>query len=309
MKKHINIISKNSVFSRAKRPSTLAGLGLLIVAVLITTTAIGYIPKTRMILSRVLKNNGSSIYVVNQEVHFKTESDAIVVKETWTIENGRTLRLTARGGLTESDKWQYNVIYRDGRRFIFEEDDKVHNYPQSAEFVEPFFHFRKLDNLIARLIQVKILPQNILMPKQPVYSLKQLTYEPEPFARLSRTSGYIAYALGNATPPGADVALPGVWIEQDSFLLRKLRFKSQAELNANQYQRFARGLKLPKDRTLTWNNHSVFIRTLSAKVMRGGVATSSRFSPKNMEKLKSKLSSDRRAPAHPLIKEFYARFR
>ncbi len=276
---------------------------------LLAFSAWAYIPKTRMILSRAIKNSGSQTYQVIQEVHFKTETDALVVKELWTVIDGKTLRLKATGGTTLSDQWEFNAIYKDGRRFVFEGDDKVHNYPQSVEFAEPYFHFRKLDNLLYQLIRIDVLPNTILKPNQPAYSLNQVKYEPEPYARLSRVSGYIAYAFGQPTPAGSDVSLPGVWVEQDSFLLRKLRFKSQAEVQANKYQSYNSGLKLPKDRTITWNNNAVFIRTISAKSLGSRSSLQSRFQPNTLLSLKKTISSDRREPRNALIKEFYARFR
>ena len=83
----------------------------------------------------------------------------------------------------------------------------------------------------------------------------------EPFVRLARSGGTINYAFGSiATGEAAHTHPRGLWIEQDQFVLRKIRFHSGAELSAERYSNYSRGLDYPRKRTLQWENQTVNIQ-------------------------------------------------
>jgi hypothetical protein len=53
---------------------------------------------------------------------------------------------------------------------------------------------------------------------------------------------------------GSTREFPGAWVEQDAFVLRKLRLATQVEMTLQNHKRFAGGIHLPEERTITWPN-------------------------------------------------------
>ena len=99
-------------------------------------------------------------------------------------------------------------------------------------------------------------------------------------------------------------ANPEAWIEQDSFVLRRLRFPSEAEIAADRISAYPNGLKFPRERTVTWDNNSVTIRVVSVK------AASSVQLDKSLEpNAFSANPRPARLPDVAQVREFYSRFR
>jgi hypothetical protein len=123
----------------------------------------------------------------------------------------------------------------------------------------------------------------------------------EPYVRLSRTGGVIAYELGKVTdnPSGN----PGAWIEQEAFALRKIKFPTLAEVQADQYQTFANQLRFPRERTIKWGtNYTATARVVSIRAATDAEAT------KNLSAA-SGADSASKVPEIAGLKEFYSRFR
>jgi hypothetical protein len=103
-----------------------------------------------------------------------------------------------------------------------------------------------------------------------------------------------------------DVNYPGMWIEQDQFVVRKLRLPTQVEMSANNYNQFAKGLSFPKSRTIRWGNHTVTIRTLSVSARPATVANM--LQPTSLDR-NMNWEGLRALPAKDIVTEFYTRFR
>src|SRR5690606_37658128 len=131
-------------------------------------------------------------------------------------------------------------------------------------------------------------------------------YEPEPWVRLSRTGGVVNYAFGVPTPPTQELNSPGLWIEQDEFVIRKLRFPNQVEMIADNYSQFSRNLRYPRQRTIRWGNNSVNIRLLNASAR--PAASANQLLPTSLDK-NSVTDGIQSLPASSTVLEFYSRFR
>src|SRR3989344_5870049 len=79
--------------------------------------ALAYIPPTRMILQRTAENSGSGVYAIEQEVQFNNVQDSLFLKETWLIENDRTMRVTVTGTKDLKDQIKLQFIYAGGQRW------------------------------------------------------------------------------------------------------------------------------------------------------------------------------------------------
>jgi hypothetical protein len=274
---------------------------IFISAMLMSFSSLAYIPPVRMILERVSDNAGNGIYVIEQEVQMSAGLDPIYLRETWTVENDRTFRLNVTGTKELRDSVQLQFVYVNGQKWQLKEGNRRESFRISEEFAERFFHIRNYENFIGYLQILNILPRPLPQRKAPA---KDGKFDIESYLRLSRTDGAITYALGQPTPADTKDRLPGVWIEQDQFVVRKIRFPSQAEVVAENYAVFTRGLNFPKLRTIQWGPNTVYLRVLSVtgKNSAEPFQASSLDTPRSIKNLPS-------AAIQSLIEEFYTRFR
>lgn len=259
------------------------------------------IPSARMILQRVVDHAGGGAYTVEQEVQIPNGGDTLSLKETWIIENDRSMRVTVSSMRDPKDSVQIQILYAGGQRWV-QKNGRKERGPIPDDFAERIFHMRSLESMGSLLTSLKILPAEALLKKPLPKRAEDFKYEAPAYVRLARTGGVVTWAFGTpSSPSGADLS-PGLWVEQDQFVVRKLRFPSQAELTADSYSSYARGLQLPKQRSLHWKEHTATIRLLSVS------AKGSALSLNSLEK-DWKIQGLDDQPARPLIEEFYTRFR
>ncbi|WP_413289354.1 hypothetical protein [Bdellovibrio sp. HCB337] len=270
---------------------------------LLLTPVFAYIPPTRMILQRTAENAGSGIYTIEQEVQFNNVQDSLFLKETWVIENDRTMRVTVTGTKELKDQIKLQFIYAGGQRWSMNAARESRRI--SEDFLEKYFNFRSTDQLAANLMQLKILPANAFAKKPIPKNLDNLKYEPDDYVRLSRAGGVPNYAFGAPTANDS-ASSPGVWIEQDQFLIRKLRLPSQVEVTADNYNQYARGLNYPKTRTIRWGQNTVNIRLIGVSSRSGQAGNT--FQPASLD-VSTKLDGLNNQPARDAVIDFYSRFR
>ncbi|HRK06214.1 MAG TPA: hypothetical protein PLZ57_00475 [Pseudobdellovibrionaceae bacterium] len=286
--------------------------GFVFLNVSLEPNAQAAIPSTRTILGRVARQSGQGSFIVEQEVRLNIGREPLAFKERWLIENGDTMRLVVTG--LKATDWRWDAIYRDGKRIssnAFESgsrDLKTTDAPK--EFLEPFLHHRAAAKYIDLLIRNKMLPASAAKerPRVTVSQGKVLT---EVGVRLARSGGVITWAFGEPTPVGSTREFPGAWVEQDAFVLRKLRLATQVEMTLQNHKRFAGGIHLPQERTITWPNpqdpqaapFSANIRLLSVRSQgEGKLAASMQPASIGASELKAARLPDE-------ARDFYMRFR
>lgn len=266
--------------------------------------AFAYIPPTRMILQRTAENSGGGVYTIEQEVQFNNVQDSLFLKETWVIENDRTMKVTVTGTKDLKDQIKMQFIYAGGQRWSYNGSRDSRRI--SEDFIERYFNFRSTDQLASTLMNLKILPSTALARKPMPKNLETLKYEPEDFVRLSRAGSTVNYAFGAPSPVDGN-SNPGFWIEQDQFLVRKFRLPSQVEVTADNYNQYARGLNYPKTRTVRWGQNTVTIRLIGVTSQRGAVAANT-FQSSSLDP-NTKLDGLNNQPAKDVVLDFYSRFR
>lgn len=215
--------------------------------------ALAYIPKGSFILDNLGKNAGQGYYKIEQEVTIQDGADSLKLKETWYIENDQSMKVrisfpVSANNITHYLNFSYSGATRSG----------VNGFkPQSAN-LEKFFFIRKADSWARYLIANQIAPENIL-EKRPFR--KDQPYKEENYIRLTRMGGSISYSFGTPSVPGK--ISPGLWVEQDSFYLRKIRLLDGTEMDADQYNLHPKGLALPRYKTIRWNNNEAKVHLLS----------------------------------------------
>lgn len=264
-----------------------------------------YILPTRTILQKTSEHAGSGVYGIEQEVQFSNGEEILTVKETWLIDNDRTMRLTVTGGKDFHNSFKLQFIYNAGQKWsMINSNRKSESIP--VDFLERFLNFRSPEGLANALMQFKIIPSSAFQKKPVAKANGEYKHEPESWVRYSRTGGVVNYAFGIPTAVEQETNQPGIWIEQDQFVVRKLRLPTQVEMIANEYNEFAKGLSYPRARIIRWGNNIVTVRLISASP-RSQTAVSL-FQPSSLD---SNLKWDgiKDLPAKDIITEFYTRFR
>lgn len=280
----------------------------LFTSLFLITPAHAYIPPYWMIMSRTADNHGKNTYLVNQDVQFSHGDESFVVNERWTITNENSMRLEVTGKQQLKDQIKLTYIYQNGKRYFLDETGAKKSEKISADFFEPYFHFRASKNIKPMLVAQGIAPAVSLKSDQHRYSAKNPTPQAEPYVRLSRSGGVINYAVGNPTPVSSEAASPGIWIEQDQFVIRKLRLQSSLEIVAQKYVNFSNGLWLPQSRQVSWAGQSIQIILNGANSLANSSQLKSSLEPSSLSDAKSPVGP-MILPNDQIIREFYSRMR
>ncbi len=282
--------------------TSLVILGLLYFTPLFSNASI--LP-TRTIIQKTVENAGSGIFAIEQEVQFANGEETINLKETWLIDSDRTMRLTVSGGKELQNTFKLQFLYTGGQKWSLNSTGKKSERIPD-DFLEKYLNFRNADVFANQLVSHKIIPSNAMTKKPLVKVGNDYKRDSEPWVRLSRAGGVVNYALGSPSPSDQEDGSPGIWIEQNQFVVRKLRLPTQVEMSANNYNQFAKGLQYPRSRTIRWGNNTVTIRLISASA-RPQTAVSL-LQPGSMD-TSTNWDGLATLPAKEVITEFYTRFR
>jgi hypothetical protein len=279
-------------------------LGLIGLVLLVSLSSHAWIPPTRVLLSKTAENAGSGIYAIEQEVQFPNGAETLNLKETWLIDSDRTMRLTVSGTKEQQSTIKLQFLYTGGQRYRLSEGSR-RSEKISEDFLERYLNFRSSDVFAHVLTQMKILPAGA-MNKKGGKTSADFKNNPEDWVRFSRTGGVVNYAFGSPTPVEQADGNPGLWIEQDHFVVRKIRLPSQVEMTADNYNIYSKGLRYPKARTIRWGKNSVNIRLISASPRPS--SANSLLQPSSLD-ISQKMEGLADMPAKDAVIEFYSRFR
>lgn len=256
------------------------------------------IPKSSMILQRTAENSGRGIYQIEIEAQFPSAQETTVLREVWMIQDSQNMKVQISGMKDYKDIVTAFIQITNGNRSFGKDLRK-----SSSENWEKYFHSRHSEVLAQLMAQEKIAPATAYLSK-PLKSLKDFELTQESFLRLSRNGGVVTYAYGTpAIPEKTDETFPGLWIEQDQFLIRKIRLNSGAELTADKYSSYPSGLNFPKTRTIRWGGQQATLQTLN-------VSLKNKTQYDNFgSKTTSKPESFKLLPNGAVIEDFYKRFR
>lgn len=274
----------------------------LITALIIGSfSAYAFIPSADFIFSRVVKNAGSGVYQIRQEVNFPTATRNITVTETWWIQSDDTMFLKSEGPLFT----QY-FLYKNGKKYSFNPNGGLQASNISPEFHEGLYFKRSSQNLKDALVARKIIPAQALKKRPMVKNpkdTKELANINEPYLKLSRLGGSISYVLGYAAQ---EDGAPGVWVEQDKFTLKKIKLPSKAETTVDSFAELSRSLVYPKSQKISWENQYVQIELSRADALNKGVEF---FDEKQFAKLETQNKPLPPEWAQSVVGDFYKRFR
>lgn len=272
------------------------------------SSAQAYIPSSRMILDRVAENALKMPLYVEQDLTITSGDQTVSVKEQWLFEDEHSIRLLVHGAKDLKDQLIFQNLYADSQKTT-SLSGLLQTQKMARPLLEKVFFFKSSETLMKNLVQQGVVGEEIFRSqifKKGSGPNAKFQYIPEPFLRLGRIGGGIAYVLG--VPPKGDSLSPGLWVEQDQFNILKLRVSTGEELRAEKPTAFSKGARWPKELSYSWPGQ----RT-------GGQAQAQvlvvRKADANQRQIFQKNSGDKRTSVFErntgryLIEEFYQKFR
>jgi hypothetical protein len=251
-------------------------------------SANAYVPKLSTILGKMASiTGGNKAFILKRTVTLKDEN--VVANETWYIGHADLMKLEADGTNPDGSAWKFEILYKGGKRTTATVEGKTQNFPLSPEFYEPLLHYRSARALQSRLLGMQIIPNHT-----------STDVSSPAFMNLDRYKGAVSYVLG-AQDSKNTLQPPRLWVEQDSFLIRKLRMGSQIEVEFDAFKDFEEGkIKQAELQTLFWKSSTVIVQNTSTQLTE----------QKKIEPF-LKMQKDGKAllPQNANLKEFYSRFR
>lgn len=279
---------------------------LISAAILLATSAPAqaYIPSSKTIAIRTAKNSGSGAYAIEQDVQFRAGADSLTVRERWVVQDGETMRVSVTGTGKDANV-RYDALYRAMKKTAPDSSGNLKTTAVSSEFLEKYAHARTSTELLQTFVRSGIVPASFLQERAPFNPNSKAPRQPEPLVRLGRSNGVITWVFGQVTPANSSKLLPSAWIEQDAFTLRRLRFPSTAEMNANQFALQSGNMMYPRERTVTWNGNTAVIRLTSVKTLTAQQAAAA----VNANAISAADAKAIQLPDQAGVREFYSRFR
>ncbi|MCB0411517.1 MAG: hypothetical protein KDD22_03270 [Bdellovibrionales bacterium] len=277
----------------------------LIISLLMPSLAWSYIPDYHMILSRVAENHGRGAYVIDQEVILPGENAPLHIKEQWIIKDEYSMAVLLEGQGPLKNLVNGQIVYDQNNKY-FTFGSGVQRITLNSDWWMPFFHFRFSKNIKSKIVALKMAPASSLQERKFTGTPQSPAYSNQEFLRLSRTGGVVNYAIGAPTPADSSKSFSGLWIEQDQFVVRKIRLPSQALVVADDYSRYSRQQSLPKEIKVNWDNSQAQILVTQVKSISN---TDPRMKMLSAKSLTSSKNIALKMPEVPILREFYQRFR
>ena len=256
-----------------------------------------YIPRAQTIVKKMARNNGRFPYKIVREVSLQGQDATYKAKETWYIANGDKMKVVVES-LDAKDPWSFVIQYSKDKRQTKSSSGKVRVFKKSKEFFEPLFHDRYSKSLSRRLVGFKFMPDWVINTPQPSFEEGKTKITKENFIQLEPSEGSISYAIGARKNRSGSLWKTVLWVEQDSFLIKKGKLRSNSEFSNSSFQTFVGGLKLPREQRISWGDKVATVKLMAAE----------KFKP-TRKTWKVSHHKTTRIPSYQVVKEFYSRFR
>ena len=284
---------------------------IFLIGFLISIETLSYIPSSDFILKEVIKNHGKGNYLIEQELIFSIEKTQKVVKETWYVNFTKADQKLQLYLLAKTENAHLERLYIDNIVYQKNDGKSLQRQKWPLEFIEPWFFTRSLKWLRGAILRHQMAgpsalnwnptlltsSQNKSKSSQPLSSISM------PIS-LSRDQGRIMYTYqkekGNS----------GLWIEQDKFVIRKLKLQTGVQILAWDYNDYVRSLKFPKHRLLISDNTSISIRVLKVtNLYPQDKKLQQKTSLQSFRKSQTNITQWGKSKASSILKDFYSRFR
>ncbi len=241
----------------------------------------GYILPLEAVLNKTVSLSGTQIFTVEQDVIFNFDAEDLVIHETWLIEGDKNLKLTAVGQGPLKDLFRLVTVYNSkSKTTLFGKTKQTET--TNPDFFERYISVRSADSFKNYLAQLSVAPT----------------------IRLSRAAGTTAFAIGQ--PSSSGIGNPQIWIDQDSFQLRKIHFLSENEVSFEDYGTYGKIIQYPKTKKVSWGQQTITIKVRQVSLKNS--ATLASFYPQKLDQ-PSEITLTSKGNAGLIIQDFYKRFR
>jgi hypothetical protein len=276
---------------------TLRILTILLTSFLASSTW-AYVPPYAMILARTADLHGKGAYVIEQDVIYKTNTEQQSLHETWTVldENHLKVNFEGIGPLKSAIKGSF--IYDSSQKFANEPGQPLKTRRPGEDFIEQFLHFRSSKNIRPHFVQLHMAPPESLRDGAQLKSEGPLDYAPESYVQLARLKGEIVWAICRS--PEIEMH-PAAFIEQDEFLIKRLRLLSHNTVDFEDYVKYEGGFFYPKQILYKWKDRTVTVQTKSVRHLGNTIKAKELFNTRAVPATQF-IGGD-------ILKDFYLRFR
>lgn len=266
-----------------------------------TLNAHAFIPASDYLLEKVTKGHGKGLYSLEQEVVFRSDTETLVLKEKWLVQDAETMRVTVSGGSVD-----LAFVILGTKAYYAETVGQLVSRKLSPESLERFFHVRSEKTLSDLLMNSKVVTLHPLRARQRPKDIKLIKPENDPYVSLMRVGDEVTYLVSSTIDPKEAPTAPGLWIDQEQYTIRKIRFPSAAEILATNYQSLSNDLVFPKLRSATWGTNNVEIRLIKASSIAKSKELEANLQPASISQAPLNWGS---SSLTSMVKEFYQRFR
>lgn len=265
------------------------------------TTTYAYVPRLKTIAQKIAKNNGTQSYLIEKELSLFSKENKTSFSEKWWIKSGDAIRVDSSGKNPDGTPWMFSIVYKNNLRTTTTPGGNEKSIEQSPYFFEPLFHYKNQNSIIQKLISLRMAPSwaNKIPPVRVAGKSQETEFTNEAFVKLSRKLGLITYEIGSSVEK--ESASPQLWVEQDSFLIKKGQLDRNIYFQNDSHREYSGGLNYPLNQTINWGDLSVQSNTVNVKTL-----TEVEVSKKINENLGG---SSAKLPTENSVKDFYSRFR
>ena len=273
-------MKKSKFVLRLNPLSTLVLLVGLAALVGFSSLAFAYVPPIGFILDKSSKTTGKEIVSIDQEVHFTALNEDAVVKENWLIEGDKNLKVSALGQGLFKQNINFSAVYNGKfRTVVVAKSRQTSNL--TSDFFQKYLFIRSANSFNAYLNDLSISPE----------------------VRLSRVDGRVGFAIGKPTESKYN---PQIWVDQDEFMVRKIRLPSETEIAMSDFVEFKPGFFIARTQVITWGGVSATVKLM--KVVAKPKESLNAFYPQNLD-TPSEITFANQTPMTQVIQSFYKRFR
>lgn len=246
------------------------------------------------IMSRTSDNHGKGAYQVEQSIEWSVDGSPMEILETWIVLGESKMHLKVQGEGRLNKLVQGEVLYSSQKKMTKNASGQTASYSLPRSFSPVFFHYRASAWMRERMVSLKMAPPQSLQNRPPLKLVDKPPYKAQDFISLQRVGGALAYGIGF---PGD----PLLFIEQDQFVVLKIKFDETRSVVAENYKKFAANFYYPELITYTFGPNTVKARLKKVTYLGR--------SPKNEIFQLSSERSNLALPNEPIIREFYSTFR
>lgn len=254
---------------------------ILAFSVLSASTAWTFVLPLDFVVQKNVTKTGRTSISIDQEVTFKVGKDSLKTQETWQIEGDRNLKVSAVGLEPYKENIKVNSLFNSKQKTQVVGKNKIQTQVGN-DFYQRLLFIRSTDSFMQYLRELGISEK----------------------VRLSRADGRVCIAIGESSL-GEDKS-PQIWIDQDDFLIRKIRMPSGTEINLSDYVKVSEDFWIAKTQVIKWGGATatIKVKTFSTK----NVGSIQQFYPQTFE-APTTLSFNESGSVSQVVEDFYKRFR